>query len=175
MQQISHLLEDLMAEWTTPRHASHRGQILPVPLTCSFQPPSSASDIENATSEFLIPKDLISLWKVASEVRLFEDAQYGQWGLHLFSPSAALDATKKFASDRPEDYALGDMVVGEFLGDSDLLILRCDPSLNSYGSVVIALPLDDRMDWGHAADSLSLFFEKYIKGQGEKFWHSSRQ
>jgi hypothetical protein len=61
-------------------------------------------------------------------------------------------------------------VVGEFLGDSDLLLVRCDPAAEDYGSVLVALPLDDRSEWDQAASSIEAFLLSYARTHGEKFW-----
>jgi hypothetical protein len=170
MDQIGELLGSLRRAWGTAKYATHSGTVTPAPLICSFEAPSEARDIEIVSTEFLVPGDLIGFWKFCGGARLFEDAKYSQWGLHLLSPAAALVATQKFAHERESDHAFGDLVIGEFVGDSDLLILRCDPSLDSYGAVLVALPLDDRADWDHAAGSLTSFVEKYVEAQGDKFW-----
>jgi hypothetical protein len=171
MNQIVQVLEHLRVSWSVPRYATHSGTVTPGPLVCSFEPPSDAKDIENASTEFLIPKELADLWQFCGGATLFKDEQYGQWGLQLFSPEGALSATKKFSGDRGSDYAAGDLVIGEFIGDSDLLLLRCDPSLDSYSAVLIALPVDERADWDRAADTLKSFLEKYVQAEGGKFWH----
>jgi hypothetical protein len=78
--------------------------------------------------------------------------------------------TEKFRAQRARDHAAGDLVVGRFLGDSDLLVVRCAPHAADYGRVVVALPLDPRGEWYEAAGSLEKFFERYEQAHGAKFW-----
>lgn len=88
----------------------------------------------------------------------------------MHSPDKARLLTDKFREQRTRAYAAGDLVVGEFLGDSDLLIVRCDTTAADYGKVVVALPLDPRGEWYEVAESLGKFFEKYERAHGAKFW-----
>jgi hypothetical protein len=61
-------------------------------------------------------------------------------------------------------------VIGKFLGDSDLLVIRCSQSEEDFGNVLVALPLDPRPDWDHVAESLADFLDEYAKTGGEKYW-----
>jgi hypothetical protein len=101
---------------------------------------------------------------------LFEDRNYGQWGLILYEPQEAETVTAKFRIQRARDFAEGDLVIGEFLGDSDLLVIRCDPQERDYGRVMVALPLDPRSDWYSVAGNLEAFLEEYERAEGAKFW-----
>ncbi len=116
------------------------------------------------------PSDLADFWTIASTARLFEDISYGQWGLEILDPQAAATATKKYQSRRHEDFLAGDLVIGKFLGDSDLLIIRCDPACSDFGSILVALPIDRRNEWYKVADSLSSFLDIFIKASGDKVW-----
>jgi len=64
----------------------------------------------------------------------------------------------------------GDVIIGEFLGDSDLLLIRCDSNSNDFGAVVVVLPLDDRPEWYLVAYSFIEFLWAYLSSGGEKFW-----
>lgn len=88
----------------------------------------------------------------------------------MHSPDKVRLLTEKFRAQRAREYAAGDLVVGEFLGDSDLLIVRCDPAAADYGKIIVALPLDPRGDWYEVAESLGKFFEKYERAHGARFW-----
>jgi len=59
-------------------------------------------------------------------------------------------------------------VIGEFLGDQELLILDRD------GRVMVALPLDLRQDWFRPAASLSDFLQRLLTTNGAKFWQRPR-
>lgn len=116
------------------------------------------------------PDDLRDFWRIAREAQLFEDTTYGQWGLHLLSPSESMRATHKFQIARERDSRPYDLVVGEFLGDSELLLVRCNLSELDYGQVWVALPLDRREEWFRAATSFEVFLESYVDARGAKFW-----
>ncbi len=67
-------------------------------------------------------------------------------------------------------YIEGDMIVGEFLGDTDKLLVRCDPQCDDFGSVSVTLPIDRRPDWPHLWQSLSDFIEVFVERGGKKYW-----
>ena len=171
--RVQSILQQLRDEWALPRTAIHEGEPVPVPLKCSFMQPANDVEIEGAACGLALPAALIDLWRFSSGAMLFEDETYGQWGLRVFSPSDATRATAKHAADRPDQFKPGDLVLGEFLGDSDLLVIRCDGSASDYGSLVVALPLDERSDWDAAAPSLEEFLEAYVTAHGDKFWRRS--
>jgi hypothetical protein len=66
-----------------------------------------------------------------------------------------------------------DLIIGEFLGDAELLLVRCDPGAPDFGQVVVVLPIDARKDWPIAASNLSEFVAKYVESSGDKFWDRS--
>jgi hypothetical protein len=122
-----------------------------------------------------LPLALVHLWNTTSEIRLFEDVSYGQWGLILGSPDRVITEQEKRIAERREDFRSGDLIIGEFLGDADLLLLRCDATSPDFGNVIIALPLDSREEWYIAAHSLESFLRQFIAAQGEKFWENQAQ
>ena len=111
-----------------------------------------------------VPADVLALWRAVGSARLFVDVEYGQWGLDLLSPRAARDRTRSELEWRDDGVVEGDVVVGAFLGDQDLLIIDRD------GAVLIALPLHPRTDWHRPAASLVDFLEAYLAARGAKFW-----
>lgn len=145
------------------------GDMPPMTFACSFS-------AEGATPGEVIalwpecPDDLKQFWDEARTARLFEDERYGQWGLEIFDPKEAAQVTDDYRATRERDFVGGDLVVGRFLGDSDLLLVRCDPAVQDFGSVLVALPLDRRPDWYKAAESVAAFLDKYVRSGGEKFW-----
>src|SRR6266511_1220858 len=72
-----------------------------------------------------LPAAQVELWNNAASLRLFEDVDYGQWGLVMLTWERAIEMTELQMDTRSGQMAVGDLVVGEFLGDSDLLLLRC--------------------------------------------------
>jgi len=147
------------------------GDLDPMTFTCSFDP-EDASPQEIQTLNTLCcqcPKTLTEFWSIARTARLFEDQSYGQWGLELLRPRAAAEATAHFRKERTE-YVQGDLIIGRFLGDCDLLLVRFDSSTADYGQVLVALPTDGRPDWSHVGLSFGLFLETYVSSAGKKFW-----
>jgi hypothetical protein len=117
-----------------------------------------------------LPDDLRSFWQEVAGLRLFEDQEHGQWGLILLAPQLALERTIEERSKRPDEYKAGDLVIGEFLGDAERLLVRCSPSAQDHGRIYIALPIDPRTEWESPAPSLAEFLTLYLEAQGDKFW-----
>jgi hypothetical protein len=137
-------------------------------LSCQLDPPTDQTQIDEAWGIERPPSDLVDLWKLTEGGRLFEDVDYGQWGLVLLSPKASAEKTAYFRESRREDALPGDVVAGEFLGDSDLLVLQHNES--GPAPVLIALPLDERTDWYSPAAELPEFLRHYRERYGQKYW-----
>src|SRR2546428_2898200 len=89
--------------------------------------PYDATAIEGA-AEGRLPNDLRRLWTLASEIRLWEDISYGQWGCVLWSPPEVVRRhTEAYKRRRVDDWRAGDLILGEFLGDLEPVVIRCDP------------------------------------------------
>lgn len=140
---------------------------------CPFELVTTASlrsEEAPAISAHDLPSDVRLLWEKFDKIRLFEDAKYGQWGLLLLNEAESTAATEELAKTRSKDFVAGDLVIAKFLGDSDLLIVRTDPEDDDFGTVMVALPLDDRSEWYRLGESLSEFMNAYIDAEGEKYW-----
>jgi hypothetical protein len=116
-----------------------------------------------------LPDDLQELWQKCNGLRLFEDKTYGQSGLIIWSPQKVLEQQQVLRRNSDE-FQDGDLIIGEFLGDSDLLVVRCDQNFSDFGKVIISLPIDHRSDWDYLPYLLPEFIQKFINSQGEKFW-----
>ena len=140
---------------------SHRDGVgeSPSRLACSISDGASEEEVARAWSGMKVPPDLVELWTHARSARLFEDIDYGQWGLRLLSPTESAARTASELYERPGDFAADDIVVGEFLGDQELLVCAGE---GDAAAVLIALPLDPRRDWYLAASSVSQFLERYL-------------
>lgn len=141
-------------------HAPHN----PFRLRCEFEPAAAPEEIELAAERRPVPDGVRALWSAASASTWFVDVDYGQWGLRLWAPAEAIDRTEEYERRRPDDAAPGDVVIGEFLGDLDQLVIAAD------GSVLVALPLDPRPDWYRVGSSPAAFAERYEGAVGHKFW-----
>lgn len=116
------------------------------------------------------PTDLRQFWQLSRSAKLFEDITSGQWGLEIQSPEESVQATKAFQSNRPKDTARGDLIVGRFIGDSDLLLVRTDPEATDFGTVIVAGPIDPRADWDTIAGSFGEFLNRYVETRGDMYW-----
>lgn len=114
-----------------------------------------------------LPEDLIDAWNTSRESWLFEDLDYGQWGLHLLTPEMSAFVTRRERASRPDDIHENDIVVGEFLGDSDLLIMAYGPDGDR---VIIAGPINGREGWVIIGSSFCAFLNLFLDAAGEKFW-----
>ena len=119
-----------------------------------------------------IPGELVRLWQVSSSLRIFIDlGEYGQVGLVTYPPNSTLvERNHYFKSLYKEGFRPGDLILGEFFYESDLLVIRCDPDDENYGHVLMALPIDSREDWPTSGTSLASFLRRYIDEGGREFW-----
>jgi hypothetical protein len=130
-----------------------------------------APAVVEETLSLKLPSEIKYLWDNTSGLFLFIDITFGQSGLVVWSPDATIVRHKRLVKSRDiKDFRQGDLLIGEFLGDSDLLLLRCDPSESDFGCVIIVTPLDEREDWYCPATSISDFLKEYFDSGGEKFW-----
>lgn len=125
----------------------------------------------NDSSTIRLPGDLRELWDSFLQVRLFEDVEYGQWGLILWGRALAGERQQEEAFNLRErnSFVEGDIVVGEFLGDTDRVVVRTDPDAQDFGVVLVALGIDPRSEWP-SWPSLSDFVSSFISHDGEKYW-----
>lgn len=116
-----------------------------------------------------LPRDMQVLWERTDGARIHEDLTFGQSGLVLWSHADAVVRTSRERGARAE-YVDGDLVVGEFLGDADLVVVRIDPRQPDFGFVLIAEPIYGRPDWPVAATGIGDFLLAFIRSGGEKYW-----
>ncbi|WP_180970204.1 SMI1/KNR4 family protein [Deinococcus planocerae] len=143
------------------------------PLFHTFYAPAERSAIVRVFEQRGLPKALEDFWLRTSGARLYEDVTYGQWGLVLYSPEEAGARSQDAKEERPEDYRIGDLIVGEFLGDLDVLLIAAEMSSFNFGAVYVASPLDPRAEWPKVGDNLGDFLEEFAQVNGEKFWEGN--
>jgi hypothetical protein len=148
------------AEWSEPRSVGEHG----FRLACRLAPATSDDEISKGWPNGALPSSVRKLWTVCREAELFVDVDYGQWGLKLLSPDASAARSASERTGRPADFDASDVVLGEFLGDLELLVIARD------GVVLVALPLDGRDDWYRPASSLGEFLSRYVDSGGQKYW-----
>lgn len=122
-----------------------------------------------------LPPDLIEFWNLTSGMRLFEEIHYRQWGLILWSAAEVMNNHKNQENSVCENLNSSDLVIGEFKGDLDLVVMRCDPKAGDYGHILIADAIDPRREWDLVADSLREFLERYLESPKVKYWSTSNQ
>ena len=158
-------LEEVFAalrRWVQPPDSDN-----PFKLACRIEPGAGLDEIKTAFPG-AAGGDVASLWLASREAWLFEDVEYRQWGLHLLTPSDSAARTATERAGRPDDIRADDIVLGEFLGDSELLVHA--PSEGAARRYLIALPLDPRDDWFAAGPTSAEVFEHYADSGGEKYW-----
>ena len=102
---------------------------------------------------------------------LFLDEKYGQAGLNLYSLED-LETKINFwlSSYRANSLIKGDLIIGEFLGDSDFVILRCDQEADDYGTIIISHPYDERRNWFYVKGGFTKFLSDFVRAEGYKYW-----
>lgn len=170
MNRIQMIINSLKEHWSQPRKAIHRGEISPFPLICSFASKGIQSDAI-AEISLDIPSDVSEFWNITESAFLFKDVQYGQWGIEVLDPAHAWSETQRQIALRPAEFANTDLILGRFLGDSDLVVISCDPKRN-FGTVTIALPIDHRGNWPIVAESFAAFLDYLVQAQGDKYWET---
>ena len=162
---IADVLKRLSENWATPKSATHRGEATVAQFRCRVDESPAVGD-----TGMTLPDDVAEFWNANSSAVLFEDADFGGWGLELLSPDGAVSATAHLGEERPDECLTGDLVIGRFLSDGDELIVRCDPEAKDFGGVMVALSLDGRGEWHRVAPSFEAFMSEYELAEGAKFW-----
>lgn len=136
-------------------------------LGSSVSPPATEDDIDLAWGVDL-PAELRALWRSCSRAVLFKDLDYGQWGLAILTPDASRRRTARCHLERPDEFESQDVVLGEFLGDQELLVVA--PSESGDRRLLIARPLDARREWPAAGRDVTDFLRRYLAAAGDKYW-----
>ena len=118
------------------------------------------------------PQDLKEFWQLASWGKIFEDVTTQQWGLEILTPEEAVIATNAFFERaQPKNTAKGDVILGRFIGDSDLLLVRADPQSPDFGRIIVVTGvIDPRPDWEIVAESFGEFLNRYVAARGDRYW-----
>ena len=118
---------------------------------------------------FNVPTDLVEFWKEVETAKLFYDRTFGQWGLEILKPDDALFLTNEQKNIRSKDYLHSDLIIGKFIGDSDLLVISCNKQ-DKFGEIIVANPIDSRNEWSTVSRSFLDFLTEYILQKGDKYW-----
>lgn len=114
--------------------------------------------------------EMIEFYQLSNGAYLFQDAKYGQWGLHLLDLHLIQRITAEFFEDRYDNALTGDLIIGEFLGDGEKLLVRLDPNIADFGTIVIVCPISKREEWQIIETNFYDFIINYFQNNGEKYW-----
>jgi hypothetical protein len=63
------------------------------------------------------------------------------------------------------------VILGRFIGDSDLLLVRADPQSPDFGRIIVVTGvIDPRPDWEIVAESFGEFLNRYVAARGDRYW-----
>jgi hypothetical protein len=167
MKSITEIIDSLKHLWLKPKKGIHNNDETFFELQCEFAEEKAEIPIDYPL-EF--PKGILDFWNNARDAELFIDKKYGQWGLKMYSPQDAISLTRKEIETRPDEYKDTDLIIGSFIGDSDMLVISCDPK--NFGQIFVSTPLDSREDWWLVSDSFKEFLNQYSEKDGEKYWEN---
>lgn len=71
---------------------------------------------------------------------------------------------------RPDGYRPDDVVVGELLGDQEMVVVAGG---EGHRQVLVALSLHPRADWYVSADDLAQFLSLHLRHGGDKYWETT--
>lgn len=145
----------------------------PVKLISYIGSPVSAEEIERAWRPARAPVEAIELWSVCNTAHFFLDIDFGQWGLRLLGPWGSAAKTRRLAAEQYPRFRPDDVIVGEFIGDGDLLLVA--PSETAHQRILVADEIVSREEWAGVGEDFATFFETYFEARGEKFWDRSGQ
>jgi hypothetical protein len=167
MSQVSEAISRIKDEWGEPREAVHHGLKCPFLLQSSF-----SSEPVEALDRFPVtmPNGLRDFWSLADSATLFKDVGFGQWGVEIFNPHISLQATSEERRARASEFSKTDLIIGRFIGDLERLLIECNQKEQSFGQIVVVLPIDKRCDWRVIANSLGDFLMRLADAQGAKYW-----
>jgi hypothetical protein len=161
MSTIDEAIENLRREPEGPLDAG-------LETMSSVGGPALVGEIERAWPRHELPRDAIALWRICRRAHLYEDVDYGQWGLILLDPKTSARTTAHEIKTRRRDFRKDDLVIGSFLGDQELVVIA--PSETGNRRILVALEMDERKDWYGVGAHLGEFLGNYFQARGEKYW-----
>lgn len=160
--------------WDQPKKASYDNESYSFELTCMLNEGSSESKVIS-TFNLMGIKELPLGYKefllISNGAFLFLDEKYGQAGLNLYSLEELPNKISFWLSSyRADNLIKGDLIIGEFFGDSDFVVLRCNEEAGDYGTIIISHPYDERKNWFYEKDGFAKFFSDFVRAEGCKYW-----
>ncbi|STZ07715.1 Uncharacterised protein [Moraxella caprae] len=146
-------------------------------LLCVFGNEGLEIDLMKSVSKLgivNIPPNFLDFIKETNGAKLFYDKAYGQAGMDLYGTDVVYEKNLEWRNSYlSQDLLPTDLIIGEFLGDSDLVVLRCDKNSDDYGDIIILLPLDERKDWYFLDENFESFLRNFCNNEGVKYWEIS--
>lgn len=174
MTSIEENIKFLKEEWSQPKKASYDNESHSFELTCMFNeasPESNIISIFKLMSIKELPVEYKEFLLISNGAFLFLDEKYGQAGLNLYSlEERETKISFWLSSYRVDNLIKGDLIIGEFLGDSDFVVLRCDEEADDYGTIIISHPYDERKNWFYEKDGFAKFLSNFVRTEGCKYW-----
>lgn len=143
---------------------------LSVRFESSWTPPLALDLSPFNALGIVLPSDMLAMWSFVSSATLFRDVSFGQAGLELFRPDQALETTRLEEETRPAELRPGDLFIARFLGETDQLLVRCNPAESDFGSVLCVPSVYSRDCWLRVAASLEELLTCFADALGEKYW-----
>ena len=169
-ESIPDTLDHLRQEWAVAKRVGEdpNDQYAHL-LACSIRPRLRTGRKVDLPAGVTVPAEVLEFWRTCDSAELFKDVVHGQWGLRLLSDQDAVDATRKYSA---EDFrsAFGDFVVGSFIGDGELLIVRADARATDFGKIIVVDEIHKRVNWLIAAENFRNFLTQYARRMGRKYW-----
>jgi hypothetical protein len=117
-----------------------------------------------------VPLDLVSLWDCAGRIELDVQCPIGHWGTVIWDPDqTAFENSHRERRIAKRPLQKGDLLIGECLGDGDVILVRADQKRDDFGGVVV-LGEDPRTETDVVADSILQFVEYCLGSPAKKFW-----
>ena len=160
---IKEIIDLLKVQWSVPAHIIEIDE--DPKFACFFTDGQKELPVDYP---YNVPEDVKAFWSESASAFLFKDVDYGQWGLEVLSPADSILYTEKEKQNRYDTYKPGELIIGRFKGDADLLIVSCDD--DEYGNIRIGLPIDPYPEWPIVGKNFREFLEKYVELKGAKFW-----
>ena len=167
-------IQFLKEEWSQSKKASYDNESYSFELTCMFNEgslESKISDTFNLMDIKKLPLEYKEFLLISNGAFLFWDEKYGQAGLNFYNLEEFENKVNFWLSSyRLNSLIKGDLIIGEFFGDSDFMVLRCDEEADDYGAIVVSHPYDERKNWFYVKDGFTKFLADFVRAEGDKYW-----
>lgn len=172
MNEIRDSILALKKDWSAPKKPNYCNNSFE--LSCVFNNKGMEVELKKLILELgfeNIPIEYLNFIQETDGAKLFYDKIYGQAGMYLYETDIIYKKNLEWHNSyMKQDLLPTDLIIGEFFGDNDLVVLRCDNRFDDYGYIIISLPLDERKDWYFTNDNFESFLVKFCNNEGVKYW-----